>query len=272
LSLITSLVRNEGVLALWSGLPPTLVMSVPATVLYFAAYDSFRDRLLSRMPWTIDHPVFTSVAAGASARVLAATAVSPLELARTQMQSSQAASQEGMLRRLRHTHSTTGLSSLWRGLVPTLLRDVPFSAIYWPGYELLKRSLTERYAVDEHSALGRGAVALTAGATAGMLAAMLTTPFDVVKTRHQVAVYSQTSSSPPSFTSSSPSSSPPSSASASTGRAVQLPSVRAALAEIVRVDGSRGLMVGMWPRMARIAPSCAIMITSYELAKDYFAR
>lgn len=31
-----------------------------------------------------------------------------------------------------------GVYSLWRGLTPTLWRDVPFSAIYWMGYEECK--------------------------------------------------------------------------------------------------------------------------------------
>lgn len=36
---------------------------------------------------------------------------------------------------------TEGMASLWRGLFPTLLRDVPHSAIYWMMYEELKRKL-----------------------------------------------------------------------------------------------------------------------------------
>ena len=31
-----------------------------------------------------------------------------------------------------------GVTSLWRGLGVTLLRDVPFSAVYWACYEDLK--------------------------------------------------------------------------------------------------------------------------------------
>lgn len=34
-----------------------------------------------------------------------------------------------------------GSMSLWRGLPPTLWRDVPFSAIYWMGYEEAKRAI-----------------------------------------------------------------------------------------------------------------------------------
>lgn len=32
----------------------------------------------------------------------------------------------------------SGVFGLWKGVFPTLLRDVPFSAIYWMNYEMLK--------------------------------------------------------------------------------------------------------------------------------------
>lgn len=33
----------------------------------------------------------------------------------------------------------SGISGLWMGLSSTLLRDVPFSAIYWFNYETIKK-------------------------------------------------------------------------------------------------------------------------------------
>jgi len=42
------LIRHEGVASLWTGLPPTLLMAVPATVFYFTSYDEFKYLLESQ--------------------------------------------------------------------------------------------------------------------------------------------------------------------------------------------------------------------------------
>lgn len=74
---------------------------------------------------------------GATARIWAASLVSPLELIRTKMQSKRLSYLEigQALKSLLQYH---GLTGLWKGLGSTLLRDVPFSAIYWVHYEWFK--------------------------------------------------------------------------------------------------------------------------------------
>lgn len=42
---------------------------------------------------------------------------------------------------LKNLIRTDGVIGLWRGIFPTLLRDVPFSAIYWMSYESIKTFL-----------------------------------------------------------------------------------------------------------------------------------
>lgn len=95
-----------------------------------------------------------------------------------------------------------GLVGLYKGASACLLRDgtsislhsphgdkegeltvaVPFSAIYFPTYNHLKRDL---FGEGPNKKLGILQL-LTAGAIAGMPAAYLTTPCDVIKTRLQV--------------------------------------------------------------------------------------
>ena len=43
------------------------------------------------------------------------------------------------------------------------------------------------------------------------------------------------------------------------------------LNKVVSDHGYRGLYAGLGPRIAKVAPACAIMIGSYETCKEYFA-
>ncbi|KAJ3609801.1 hypothetical protein NHX12_024311 [Muraenolepis orangiensis] len=68
-----------------------------------------------------------------------------------------------------------------RGAKACFLRDIPFSAIYFPCYAHLKARFSQ-----EDGTIGPAKM-LLAGALAGMPAASLVTPADVIKTRLQVA-------------------------------------------------------------------------------------
>ena len=75
-----------------------------------------------------------------------------------------------------------GIMGLYKGASACLLRDVPFSAIYFPTYAHLKKDV---FGESPTKSLGVLQL-LAAGAIAGMPAAYLTTPCDVIKTRLQV--------------------------------------------------------------------------------------
>lgn len=77
--------------SLWSGLSPTLVLAVPATIVYFVCYEEIRlnckDYYLKMRPGEKEQHFGIPLFAGVAARVFSVTVVSPLELIRTKMQS-----------------------------------------------------------------------------------------------------------------------------------------------------------------------------------------
>ncbi|XP_015248406.1 PREDICTED: solute carrier family 25 member 40 [Cyprinodon variegatus] len=233
----------EGITALWSGLPPTLVMAVPATVIYFTCYDQLCAALRMRMG---ERAQEAPLLAGAIARVGSATVISPLELIRTKLQSQKQSYRE-LTNCIRSAVQTEGWLSLWRGLGPTLLRDVPFSAMYWYNYERGKGWLCQRYNTREPTFT----ITFVSGAGSGSIAAIVTLPFDVVKTRRQVELGELHANNLSGQVSSS---------------------TFSIMKRIVTQDGFRGLFAGFLPRVIKVAPACAIMISSYEFGKAFFRK
>lgn len=151
--------RNEGVLALWRGLPPTLVMAVPATTIYFGAYEWVRGKLDSLGQ-------FAAPLAGGVARVWSVTLISPLEMVRTKIQSRGHLGYLAIADAVRASWRADGVRVIWYGLSATLMRDVPFSALYWTGYEGIRQHLMGGASRNVSTPLP---VAFASGAASGLV-------------------------------------------------------------------------------------------------------
>lgn len=225
--------KVEGLGSLWSGLSPTLVLAVPTTVIYFTAYEYLKLKLVQTITQRQAENYMTaiSLASGGLARTLACVIVNPLELIRTKMQSQKMAFGE-VRKALEITVKSEGKVGLWKGVSASLMRDVPFSAIYWPCYEYLRPS---EYNFSQ---------ICVAGAVAGSVASAATNPMDVIKTRIQIQLGEN-------------------GVKMSNSQVVQ---------EIIQSHGIKGLWAGLTPRLLKVAPACAIMISSYEYCKRFFRR
>ncbi|KAI8377767.1 mitochondrial carrier domain-containing protein [Radiomyces spectabilis] len=186
---LSMIVREQGLLTLWRGFTPGLSMAIPSTVIYFVGYEAIRDHVETTKLANTWVETYAPLWAGGLARTVAASVVSPLELFRTRLQSSQATQGfQGVWRDIRHMTRQEGILTLWRGFLPTMLRDVPFSAIYWMGYEEIKYMLTSKDTYFPHSSSASNfQTSFIAGASAGSVAAVITTPFDVIKTQRQIS-------------------------------------------------------------------------------------
>uniref|UniRef100_A0A3B5MZY4 Solute carrier family 25 member 40 n=1 Tax=Xiphophorus couchianus TaxID=32473 RepID=A0A3B5MZY4_9TELE len=226
----------EGITALWSGLPPTLAMAVPATVIYFTCYDQLCAALRARMG---ERSQEAPLLAGAIARVGSATVISPLELIRTKLQS-QKQSYGELTSLIRSVVQAEGWWSLWRGLGPTLLRDVPFSAMYWYNYERGKNWLCQWYNTREPTFT----ITFISGAGSGSVSTSPPPSGSTIWMQNWITYLSGPVSS----------------------------STFSIMKKIVAHDGFRGLFAGFFPRLIKVAPACAIMISSYEFGKAFFRK
>jgi len=169
----------EGFRGLYSGLGPQLVGVAPEKAIKLTVNDLVRG-LLANDEGDVSVPA--ELVAGGSAGACQVVFTNPLEIVKIRLQvqgeAAGAARQSAMsiVREL-------GLLGLYRGATACLMRDVPFSAIYFPSYAHLKR---EVFGEGQKKRLKTWEL-LAAGAAAGIPAAYLTTPFDVIKTRLQVA-------------------------------------------------------------------------------------
>ncbi|KAJ2996600.1 hypothetical protein HDV02_006362 [Globomyces sp. JEL0801] len=200
------------------------VLSIPATVLYYTGYENLRDVLKTELV----SPTYAALFSGAIARSIAVVFISPMEMIRTRVQVGKAPLRM-ILKDVKYMMREQGISSLWRGLTPTLLRDAPFSAFYWVSFETMKEKMFLSYPNRSYRMdLG---ISFISGSVSGMLAAFLTHPFDVVKTINQ----------------------------ASKGESVGVVEI---FKHIYGARGLSGLYAGLIPRIAKVAPGCGIMISS----------
>jgi len=243
--------RTEGISSLWSGLSPTLILAVPTTVIYFTMYEQLKvsiDTQRRAMSTNQDilsgeTPKWVSLSSGGLARLLAVSLVSPMELIRTKMQSKKMPWSD-VHKCLKDLVKTQGIRGLWNGYTATLLRDVPFSALYWPLYEQCKATMN-LYTSNRDSFL----VNFGSGAIAGSVASTVTLPFDVIKTIKQIEMGEKDIME------------------VKPGRSRGNMTIAK---ELVREQGYKGLFTGLIPRLLKVAPACAIMISSYEFFKAFF--
>ncbi|KAF2461360.1 calcium-binding mitochondrial carrier protein-like protein Aralar1 [Lineolata rhizophorae] len=177
-------ITNEGVRGLYSGVLPQLVGVAPEKAIKLTVNDlirgKFTDKKTGNIWWGWE------VLAGGAAGGCQVMFTNPLEIVKIRLQVqgevSKTVGEQAPKRSAMWIVRNLGLVGLYKGASACLLRDIPFSAIYFPAYAHLKR---DYFGESPTKHLGILQL-LTAGAIAGMPAAYLTTPCDVIKTRLQV--------------------------------------------------------------------------------------
>ncbi|KAH0537404.1 hypothetical protein FGG08_005803 [Glutinoglossum americanum] len=233
-------VKNEGFRGLYSGVLPQLIGVAPEKAIKLTVNDLVRRRFTDSASGKIWWPY--EFLAGGSAGACQVIFTNPLEIVkiRLQVQGEVAKSVDGVPRRSAlWIVKNLGLMGLYKGASACLLRDIPFSAIYFPTYNHLKRDYFGETPQKSLNVLQL----LTAGAIAGMPAAYLTTPFDVIKTRLQVE--------------------------ARKGDTKYL-NLRHCAATVFREEGMKAFFKGGPARILRSSPQFGFTLAAYEVLQNLF--
>jgi hypothetical protein len=122
---------------------PTVARVFFGAGIYFATINATMDASRARASAAAGRPTEPSSVqafiAGAVARSIAATLMSPVAVVKTRAEWAKSDSPYARtLSGIRHIVRTDGAGALYSGLLPTLLRDVPFSGVYYMLYSRFK--------------------------------------------------------------------------------------------------------------------------------------
>ncbi|KAL6766704.1 hypothetical protein ACKKBG_A37030 [Auxenochlorella protothecoides x Auxenochlorella symbiontica] len=232
---LRALVQAGGGRGLYAGLVGNLVGVAPASAIFMAVYEPVKQRVLKAVD--ADRAWLAPLAGGVAAGLASSVVRVPTEVVKTRMQTGEFSN---ALRALRTIAAREGRRGVFAGYSSFLLRDLPFDAIEFLTYEQLKKGyasavLGGRRELNpaEHS---------VAGAIAGAVTGLATTPLDVLKTRMMID-----------------------------GGRGQYAGVADCARQILRDEGPAALLRGWQPRVIWIGVGGSIFFTVLEAAKKLYA-
>jgi len=255
---------EEGVLSFYRGLPARLLYNVPSAAVSFLFYEQFRT-LFHQPKLSAKSYMYTllPLMAGGLARVTGTALRTPFDIVKQRMQI-----QGSILYKIKptptsqtpqknlHAYRNTfhafsvvfrkeGLMAFWAGYGATILRDLPFSFVYFLSYEYIKtvqgRAFYKGTELDNDPTVAlKTRNHIAAGALAAACAVVATMPMDVVKTRLQTQ-------------------------GSLTYRKYN--GIYHCFRTILVEEGVKGLTTGLGPRLIYLVPSSALTFSLYEAFK-----
>ncbi|OUM51982.1 hypothetical protein BVG19_g1128 [[Candida] boidinii] len=175
---------NGGWSGVYKGLGSAVIASAPSASLFFITYDYMKRELKTILPNYIKDTQtclnVTHMISASLGEIAACLVRVPAEVIKQRTQASHFNSSLESFKHILHNKSGEGiLKGFYRGWSTTIMREIPFTMIQFPLYEYLKLRWSKLLEVD-HVQPYQGALC---GSFAGGIAAALTTPLDVIKTR-----------------------------------------------------------------------------------------
>jgi solute carrier family 25 (mitochondrial iron transporter), member 28/37 len=133
--------RNEGLAAFYVSYPTTLAISIPFNAIQYTIYEHLKRAMNPRHEYSPS----THIIAGAGAGAVAAAITTPLDVAKTMLQTRgtshdpEIRNVRGMMDALKVIWAKDGVKGFGRGLTPRVMTTMPSSALCWLSYEFFSK-------------------------------------------------------------------------------------------------------------------------------------
>ncbi len=227
-------VKAGGFNGVYKGVTAVGAGSAPGAALFFVVYERMKQVLADRTT----QPHHSHMLAACAGEVSACLVRVPTEVVKSKMQTGAegCSTLAGAINTI--ISETGGASNLYRGFGVTIMREIPFALIQFPIYEKLK-SIIGSTRGSPASPIESAAC----GSVGGAIAAAVTTPLDVVKTRLMLGADKAN---------------------------VPYTSALDVVARVTRDEGSATLFSGIQPRVVWIGFGGFVFFGAYEAAKSVF--
>ena len=238
---IFKVAKDEGLPKLWSGVTPVLIGCFPECALEIGGNSLARVKVAEHLNMHVDQlPGWAEFASGGVAGFCQVIATCPME--RLKILQQVGGKTAGSVSQI---VSQIGIAGLYQGVEACYARDIVFAGLYFGIYYETRKALQQR---KQNAAMKRnGQTAelgplddLIAGMAAGVPAALITCPLDVIKTRMQACGLD------------------------ANGCRVAVGSFSTTAAELWAEGGAAAMFKGVGGRVGRVAPQMAICLVLYQ--------
>ena len=242
------IIEREGFIALYKGLSAVYAGIIPKMAIRFVSFEQYRDwgsTFVKTQQWNISPTSVTFTAGLASGLTEAIVVVTPAEVCKIRMQGQYHSMMDpSQMQHRKYTNviqtavtivREEGLGALYKGVVPTMLRQGCNQAVNFTAYNIIKTNVMDWQGTTELASWQ----SLAIGGLSGGMGPLVNNPLDVIKTRLQKQVVVP-------------------------GRPPKYSGLISGMAIVAREEGVFALWKGIVPRLLRIVPGQAITFMTYE--------
>ncbi|XP_034831305.1 mitochondrial thiamine pyrophosphate carrier-like [Maniola hyperantus] len=200
LQALRSIVREEGVSALWSGHIPAQLLSVTYGIIQFSTFERLSQTCQQMdLEFYLTHKHWVTFSNGAIAATVATILSFPFDTVRTRLiaEKKTCKAYKGFLNAFTLMVRNEGARALYKGITPTIAQIAPHAGIQFAVYKLFTEHIFNRINFFQRSknvseVVESSLIAnVLAGGFAGFVSKTAIYPFDVIKKRLQIQGFQQ---------------------------------------------------------------------------------